>query len=988
MLLALITVALAVGSGLSSPRPAAADDKQSAIDNYGGCLVAQHQGDLLLLIDESASMKQTDPHNARVSAAQYLINQLGRFSARDKVNLDVQVAGFSTGYHPTGGWSRMPGKSGSVGSAVSKINSTIDGYAHRTSGYQTDYWGALDGARSALATKARQSGSNGTRCQAVVWISDGDLDLSLRTVSNPTDEAEHKTYAPKADLTTDRGAEQAQQAATHDLCRTGGIADQLRRSDVALFAIGLESSKTDKKPNFSTMKAISTGSDDCGKITDPKPGLFTLASNIDDLLFAFDKIMDPGREPTEQETGICQGKLCTEYRHNFVLDDSISAVHILGSAPAGLDVYLVPPKGSPLRFRPTTVGKTTKIKGAASGSVQWLSDKSMSIDLSRSRSWAGQWAVVFVDPSSKTAKKKSRTSIHISGDLYPALAKRSKITFRSGNKIKGVRLGLVNGAGKKIDPAKLLGTVAMDAELSTGGKTVSLGDNLTAARLNKPFTVDLSKIDPGRATLKLRLDVTTASTHNASGKKIPGTALSPQRVNIPLTIVPPLGYPQLGGQADFGSIEGAADATATVPVTGPGCVWVASGTKPQVGAGPEGLGTVAITTDADKADNCVKIPGGTSGQLKLKLTTDEGGNGTLDGTIAVRIAPKDDPGKARTVQLPYTADLHKPLNTFNFIAALLVALILGVGIPPALLYLTKYLTAKIPPRALLGQRIDITVDGDRVLRDGQPLAFRPGDLTDMVRLPISGARQADAGGFGLSTRIGKSPFGPGFVLVDAPGMIGASSTDPEPYVVSGSDGRRAARLPLAVHNTWALLHDPTGPADRATLLILLGTDASEDRQRRQEYLDDINARVPELLLRLRGSTGGPSTASVDPFAGGPSGGVADPSDPFGLDLPATNTGGFDFGSPAGRSTPPQTAAEPASQPHQQSVQRPERQPPQHQGPEPVEAQDGGGPGSVGESDGPSTGPGPSDAGPEDLTFDFDFSSDPPADDPGGGGDRR
>lgn len=264
---------------------------------------------------------------------------------------------------------------------------------------------------------------------------------------------------------------------------------------------------------------------------------------------------------------------------------------------------------------------------------------------------------------------------------------------------KGVRLGLVDGDGTAIDPTKLLGTVALDATLRAGSRTVELGSDLPASRLSKPFNLDLGKIAAGRATLQLRLDVTTAGTTDAKGHKIPGTALAPQRVNIPLTIAQPPGYPQLSQGVDFGSIEGPADTDAAVMITGPGCVWLPPA-APKVGAGPEGLGKITITADAASGGDCVKVGKGDSGELALHLTTAEGGNGTLDGTVAIKIAPENEPARARTVQLPYTADLNKPLDTFNFLLALIVALILGPGIPLGLLYLAKYLTAKIPPRAL------------------------------------------------------------------------------------------------------------------------------------------------------------------------------------------------------------------------------------------------------------------------------------------------
>lgn len=53
------------------------------------------------------------------------------------------------------------------------------------------------------------------------------------------------------------------------------------------------------------------------------------------------------------------------------------------------------------------------------------------------------------------------------------------------------------------------------------------------------------------------------------------------------------------------------------------------------------------------------------------------------------------------------------------------------------------------------------------------------------------------------------------------------------FGIAGAAGRSGdrvgatpdARLPLAVHNSWFVLHDPRGPENAATVVLLVGGDA-------------------------------------------------------------------------------------------------------------------------------------------------------------------
>jgi len=260
--------------------------------------------------------------------------------------------------------------------------------------------------------------------------------------------------------------------------------------------------------------------------------------------------------------------------------------------------------------------------------------------------------------------------------------------------------------------------------------------------------------------------------------------------------------------------------------------------------------------------------------------------------VPVHISALDNPNDAQVVDVPFVASLTRPLSTTNFVLVFLAALLLGPGIPLALLYGAKWYVAKIPGAPLLAERIPVEVDSDVVLRNGTPFAMADTDLLQMVSgLPPSGARKLTVRGVRLTATTGRSPFGTGHVTVDADGMVGVGSELP------GTDrsGLRAV-LPLAVHNKWVLLHDPAGPSNAAEVLLLVA--GLTDTAARERIYDDVGRRLPELLSALRhraveaglvraGDSRGaspfgnaaPMTARPDPFTPAPGTGQQGRSDP-------------------------------------------------------------------------------------------------------------
>lgn len=893
-----------IALSLSGASPAQA--AETAADKYVACLNGSKRGDLLILIDTSASLQSSDAEAARIQAGEYLLRRLAKSADDGKLTLNVSLAGFANRYEPGTQWTQLdPG-------SVNGVLGDIREYQNRDTGQGTDYWLGLDGARRALNERKQAAPDS---CQGIVFFSDGalDIDRAPDEDSNPID----RPYAPDNELRTPADRESAKAAASESLCRPGGLADQVRAVPITLFGVGLAAGGS-QAGDFDLMRRIVEGG--CG--AQPGNGQFAVAQDIDSLLQAFDRITGPG---TTQEGRYCQGaqaQLCEEGAHSFVLDASINSVSVLGSGEIDDPrIVLVGPRDQQLELRQSPLGDQQQAEIDGVGVVwTWMSQKTFSATLDsagRNDVWTGRWRLIFFDPKGTNPQARSRTSIHISGNVFPAWPDAQTAQVRAGEATQ-VTFGLENAGKQPIDPRQLLGQVSMDATLiDADGREHPIAKGLDRDRITTPQRLDLSGLQPGPASIRLSLNVTTAGWQDPrTGQTVPGTELRPQLADIPFTVLAPVGFGRVDQSVNFGQVEGPVDLSAALPAHGPGCVWLDTSTPPEIRTGPAEITAVSITSTATTPDTCLRVEDGASQDLPLTLTSQQTGAGGLTGSFVVKMASLEAPDRVQDFTVDYSAEVQRPLNTANFVLTLIAALVLGPGIPLALLYLTKWATAKIPARPLLTQLVPVRVDGSQLVRDGAPLALRDGDLRTMAQIPSGGARSVDLGGVRLQTKAGKSPFGSGQVLVEAGQQVGASSAHPEP---AGNDHQ--TRLPLAVHNNWVLLHDPNGPADAATAVLLVAGDATP--QQRQALVDDLNRRGPQVFSGLRGLNAaatppsGP-TAGGSPFAGGQQAGA--PANPFGAPgAPPTSapTGPFGGGQPpgghgpAGPAYPPQGPVPPA-----------------------------------------------------------------------------
>ncbi len=847
---------LAAFTLVPAPAARAEDTEGTGLDTFGACVTASGSGRVLLLVDQSRSLAESDAANARGTAAKLLAKQLVSYSSSTGNAVEVAVAGFSDTYQSSLDWTRLDaGSLDSVNTAIADTTSRQDGTA-------TDYQVALEGARGAL-------GAQRGDCKMIAWFTDGELDF----------------------LTDDR--ESRINAASTEICRKGGIADQLAAADIVNVAIGLSGAKTGESPDFTLLRSIAIGGADCGTGDRSSKGQFFEAKNIDDLLFAFDRLGAPGDNRAPSERAACVKTVCDEGKHHFVLDDSVDSVSVLADAGReGLVPVLVSPDGTQTRLDPRTP-KTEKV-GGVTIDYSFPSARSTSISMTGSTgpSWSGVWALVFVADTEADAQTRSR--IHITGGLKPALADAASVSLHAGATDETVRFTINGKDGKPLNSDKLPDDFQVGAELGTrDGKTIPIAKNLTKATIDEPQTVNLSAATPGQATLRLSLNVTLRAKEKGSGK-VRETELSPVRADIPISVKAPVGYPTVADSISFDTIEGAGSATATLKVAGPGCVWLKQDDT-AVTASPDGT-DVTVTSDHSAQSGCLKLADGQAGELTVTLASSESVNGIVGGDLVVMAAPKGD-GEPVAITIPFTGELSKPLNTSTFIGALIAALILGPLIPLLLLYFLKWLTARIPARALRVEQIPVRIVGGAVVRGNQPFGVSDTELVGLVPSNGNPTRSIDVGALSLRTRVGWSPFGAGQVVASVPGMAGAAGRE------GSSTGKTPdALLPLAIHNNWALFHDPSGPEDVATIVLLVGGDAG--RPEIDRLVGEVRDYAPRNVTKLR------QAAPASPDPGGPSDAASAAPNPFG-----PSGGGNPYGPTGGASNPfgPSSGGAPGAQ---------------------------------------------------------------------------
>lgn len=838
VLAAALVLALSITGLAATPANA---ETQSPIGRFGACLAGGGQGNVLMMFDKSGSLEDTDPNSGRLTAAKAVVEQFASTAEQRNTPLKLAVAGFDTGYEKSLDWTDMKQES------VSGIQSHLDTYANKNSGLETDYWTALDGARKEFAAVKGQSSS----CNLMLWFSDGGFAIAKRA-----DDAQMqqwggpKAWDPNNALRTDADVANAVKTAETDLCRDGGLADQFR--SMGVISVGLGLAVDTGEESFDLMRNFVTGGGGCGKLTNPVPGQFVMSTDVDSLIYDFITVVDSGSEGSDENLP-CVGQICEEGTRTFVLDDTIKSVAATAKTPVkGTKVYLKPRSGEAVEL--TADGGDQQIQGAKL-TWKWVSDLVLTVNLSRggqSDAWAGPWSIVFV--AEETTEELAKSTISLKGDIAPAL-RNPDVELRAGAKDASLDVGIVDSEGKRIDPTTLSEKTNLDVSLVTPSGTKELATDLTGKAMEEPVKVSLSDVSPGKAELMLTLDVTTRDW-TSGGQRVEGTRLEPQSASFPLTIGTPVDFPSVPGEIDFGATETDEPVSVDLPITGEGCVWLAGETT--YTGFPSGQDNASLTSPADNRDNCA------SGKLTLTLDPAGLGNGSFTGTTKVMLAPANSSAEPAAVDVAFTLSQSRPASQPVLWGTLIGVTLLGVAIPLGILYLTKYLTAKIPGTAVLGASASGTVDQAGAFTDaGVPIT------PDMLRMThLTNRREINVAGKTLRAKMGLALTEPGYVVVDTPGpSAGGRGTLQS---VGGN-----AKLPLGVQGTWMVELDPERPASGPVLVTVFTAPGAAGMN---DLFDDIRSGIRTAVEKLRqGLPPEAGPAAPNPWAGGgPAQPAADP----------------------------------------------------------------------------------------------------------------
>ena len=875
----LLGAALAGTSVAAPTAPAAlpAPASTPGLSEFGACLSGHGQGSVVLLVDQSGSMRQTDPDQGRVKAATYLVDRLSSFAGRSGVTLDVRVAGFADDYHPVGDWTTL------TASTKDAVSASVRTVGADLRDYDTDYWNALNGARQDLVDH------DSSGCRAVAWLSDGEFDLDVRDSDTARhDYGETKGYATGADLSSESGVQQAEQAGRGDLCRPTGLADQVRSSGVTLIGIGL--SGPGPQPDFTLMRRVSQGGgsnaaaaglEQCGNVSSPS-GVFYPVSSLDTLLMAFDSVSTPGDTVQSQSVSICQGSACSAGEFSFVLDGTLDAVHVMASSDApGLDAYLYAPGAT----QPLVVKAGQSSPAGTGVDATWLTPGTFQADLDSTKvpTWDGQWRLAFVDPSSASQNQQIHVNVHLSSPLTLSWTDLDKAELRQGESVGDVNLALLDHVGGQAVPAsRVKGSVTMSVSLKdSAGNEHELWSGTDVTALGAPVTVALPPDTAiGSATLTTSVTVTTASTTLPDGSTVPGTALTPTEAAQDVTVLAPVNFPAVTGQAAFPTLEDELSGATELTVSGPGCVWLSSG-EPTLTGAPADAGSVSVSSPASSPDTCVKVADGATATLPVTLAVQGHANGALSGTLAVTLAPDDAPDRAQTVQVPFSAEMRRPLNVATTWTTFVLVLLAGVLIPLALLYVLKFLTGRIPRGPL-----DTATRVVEVPAQGGAVTIRV-PSNEVTMLSLRGrSRQLTVGSYEFRVRTGLLPTSAPTVELVSPDVPSVCGADP-------GARRGHAVLPLGVRGNWvAVLDQPDSPR-HVTVVALAAT--SKGNQALQQVLDDAGRHLADRVASIapQDAGQGDDAGSQDPGFGSGSGstGPSTSSASFG-----TGSSGSGFGS--------------------------------------------------------------------------------------------
>ena len=839
-----------------------------AVSELVRCIADRQQLAVVLLIDESKSLRTTDPDASRVSLGQSLVEALNLVSSipidGQPSRLDVAVVGFGSSVNvddqpvSPGDWVTVDSDA-----TVTQVLSSVDRFRDRNGDNNTDYVDALAQAQTLLVERsvAVNPADPSQVCSAVLWFTDGRFDL---TVSQ-----DRRWWAQDLPMDTVEGTTRAIERGESLLCAPEGVADQLRRGGTFLLTFALLSDGFAGNDE-ALLRNVTLGESGCGQASTSGQGAYFADRGVEGLVDCFFLTLANGKcTETPVENTCDAASPCVE---TFIIDDSVgSFAAVVSASPDLMQTSLIAPSGTRVSLGSDQQGTgDTTLDGVELSIVSSSRSSLISgvVPVGAQSAW-GQWTVEHAPQTSG--------SMRLTVDLVSAygLDVVAPPSLLRGEPAQAT----VNVTGRSGEPVALSDDFAepvLTARLTDGGSVIELSPTPTG---DGSFVIDLIAPLSGDAT-SVTLDV------SASAATSDGSVLDLGRRSIDLPAyqegfpIPPaaITFGVLNAQREDQRDDNGVQAVKPLETTTSPMFTGDANRDGQVCLDSTDLiGGSSSEVQLTAAIACVDVPAGATVEFPMALFIDGPGAGPLVGNAEFRLISSS--GDERFAVLDVNGQVVVPLpDPVTDDALAWILFVVAVLLPLLLFCALGWWTSRFKDPTLvraLPTRVQLTVGGLS--------AFGSVDADDPALEHLtSGAGQRTAYGLGLSfrspVRVIRIPTVSVTASSGAPVVIGSEGTVRTMRDRFRREKRVAGKIAHQLHRQWVFVPDTdsTGSSITGKLTVLLRGDVAsstirgESSSARSEVFESASQTlaidfesIRRLLEEQRGSGDGSDETSIE-----------------------------------------------------------------------------------------------------------------------------
>ena len=785
-----LSAGLVLGSILVMAQTAsAAEDDLSPIGKrafaeVAGCASGADALLAAIVVDESLSLRSTDPGDARVDGVIAAVDALADLGAQsDELDVQVELSVFGRAYETLVDWGSLD-----IAHADRLRRAAVEDLPGRDAANATDYRQALRGAQQDLDAQA--SAIEGPSCKLLLWFTDGGLDVDEET-----------------------------SAARNQICASRGLADGLRGDGIAVIALALfteDGGAAVTPAQREELRAVAEGQGSgvtCGTAplrSDVSAGAYLRADDASSLqrLFAGAIALLGPRVPGPSVT--CPGENCPGDTVGFPVDAGIAGVRVI--ADLGDDAAVVQvtgPDGATVGLastsspEPVAGGEATATTRTGLTTIDLVFDQTDGDQV-------GTWQVGAVTSGGAVAP--------VAVDVYYEWGATLQIEVPDGLLIgepSEIQVILRGSSGDPIPPSTY---ADQEVELFAGDTSIELEQTGTGFRGNYV-------VPSADATSSVSLSATARATTRPSA-----IGLGPTSATLDLGTSFPASFPTFTpSQLDLPALIDDETVAGTLTFTGSdvgptgACI---TGTDL---VGPADAGALTLSSESQ----CIDIPANEVVTWEFTAATESPADGRVEGTMTLQLTGTFDSGTI-DVAVPVGLTMTRPVNTpLRFwLAVLLIAA--SLALPLLMLALANAFSIgryKLTPLTRAASVPVVLTPGGVTRKGGSRFEIEADDYDG-----VSGGRTFRtpsfvAHGASFGRRLPWWPLrSPRATATGSMGEIAASSVDPY------TDGRgQTAPLDFGP-SSWVFLADRSEISETEARGRLVFVDESTD------FLQVITAR--------------------------------------------------------------------------------------------------------------------------------------------------